>query len=405
VILQGDNLLLLPTLPAESVHTVVTSPPYFALRDYGVPPTDWPEVTYTPLAGLPYPLTIPAMSCPLGLEPTLEAFVGHLVLVFRQVRRVLRKDGTCWVNLGDGYAGSRSGPDTGSTLEGSRQNQNEAKHAKVVSRRRDDHEIPRSDLAQPGLKPKDLMAAPWRVALALQADGWYLRQDIIWHKPNPMPESTRDRCTKAHEYLFLLTKRKRYYYEAAAIREAVTGGANARVPGNRSHKGTQALLDGDDHHRTKGGLVAYAEKQRARQKVPGGWDLGPGAHGSFHREGRAGVNPKSAANAAGSRQNESFTAAVSADLVDERNKRSVWTVPTQPFPDAHFATFPEALIEPCILAGAPAGGTVLDLYGGSGTTGKVATRLGREFILMELKPEYASMATERVAGTTMGLAL
>jgi DNA modification methylase len=280
----------------------------------------------------------------IGLEASPEAYVAELVAVFREVRRVLRDDGTLWLNLGDSYAGGGSGPDTGSTLAGTRNNQNAAKDAKlalIASQRRDGALVPRSDLKMPGLKPKDLIGIPWRVAFALQADGWYLRQDIIWAKPNPMPESVQDRCTKAHEYLFLLSKAPTYYFDAEAIEEAA-----AYPEGNgllESNKYADALVAGAVEHRTKAGLAK--------------------------------IGPR-----------------------ETRNKRSVWTVATKPFKEAHFATYPPELIAPCILAGSPKGGLVLDPFGGAGTTGLVADRLGREALLIELNPDYAALARRRLEG-------
>jgi len=268
---QGDCLESLRRLPDQCVQTCVTSPPYWGLRDYGV-------------------------DGQLGLEPTPDEYVEKMVAMFREVWRVLRDDGTVWLNLGDSFAsGGRGGPD---------------------------------------LKPKDLYGVPWRVAFALQADGWYLRQDIIWHKPNPMPESVTDRCTKAHEYIFLLSKKARYFYDNEAIKEEGVIPAGVRA-----------------------------------------------AKGSSERAAQPGVN---------SRPPE-------YKIYDgKRNKRSVWTLPTQPYPGAHFATFPPKLIEPCILAGAPKVGVVLDPFMGSGTTGMVAVQHGRKFIGVELKPEYFKMARERI---------
>ncbi|HZN91372.1 MAG TPA: site-specific DNA-methyltransferase, partial [Myxococcales bacterium] len=199
MILCGDALATLSALPSGSVDCCVTSPPYWGLRDYG---TDGQ----------------------LGLERAPGEYVAKLVAIFREVRRVLATDGTLWLNLGDSYAGSRSGPNVGSTLDGSRRNQDEsraAKRAMTASRRRDDQPIPRSDVRIAGLKPKDLVGIPWMVAFALRADGWWLRSEVIWHKPNPMPESVKDRPTRAHETLFLLTKAARYYYDGEAVREAV----------------------------------------------------------------------------------------------------------------------------------------------------------------------------------------
>ena len=320
-ILIGDALTRLRDLPDESVHCCVTSPPYWGLRDYGV-------------------------EGQIGLEPTPEAFVANLVGVFRGVRRVLRDDGTLWLNLGDSYAGSRSGPQGDS---GEMADREVAKHRGMRNVTKGiDPKNPRNGGGSndaptrqriSGLKHKDLVGIPWRVAFALQADGWWLRSDIIWHKPNPMPESVTDRPTKSHEYVFLLTKSERYAYDADAIAEIRTG----RNPGNVSHKGTTAYESGDDHHRTKGGLLNIGAREF-------------------------------------------------------RNARSVWTIATQPFHGSHFATMPPALAERCIKAGCPAGGTVLDPFGGAGTTGLVADRLQRNAVLIELSPVYAEMARARIQG-------
>lgn len=284
-ILTGDCRKILATLPDESVHCCVTSPPYFGLRDYGV-------------AGQ------------MGLEQTPAEYVEGMVTVFREVRRVLRDDGTLWLNLGDSYAGHN--------LPGWRAG-NEVKNNGASNKNGVGYVA--------GLKPKDLIGIPWRVAFALQADGWWLRSDIIWHKPNPMPESVADRCTKAHEYLFLLSKSERYFYDAEAIAE-------------------EAIRRGE-------------------------WNNSNEQHPEYamHRIVKVG---------------------------ETRNRRSVWTVATQPFAEAHFATFPPALIEPCIKAGCPTGGTVLDPFGGAGTSGLVADRLGRNAILIELNPAYAEMARNRI---------
>jgi len=300
-IIQGDCRESLKTLPESSVHCVVTSPPYFGLRDYG-------------------------HERQIGLETTPDAYIAQMVEVFREVGRVLRDDGTLWLDLGDSYnAAGRTGH---RSRHGSKQETNRASATQADNCR------PNSDY----LKPKDLLGIPWRVALALQADGWYLRQDIIWHKPNAMPESVTDRCTKAHEYVFLLSKSEMYYFDNDAIKERATG----KSPGNLNHKGKAAYEAGDEFQRTKAGLT----------------NIGP---------------------------------------VERRNRRSVWTVTTKPFKGAHFATFPPDLIQPCILAGCPRGGTVLDPFGGAGTTGLVAERLGRNSILIELNDEYCQMARDRIA--------
>lgn len=294
-ILKGDCREVLRTLEDESVHCVVTSPPYFGLRDYGV-------------AGQ------------IGLEPSPEEFVAEMVDVFREVRRILSNDGTLWLNLGDTYAGGGNG--------GGGSYASERANWRVVPARSGQR------ASVDGLKAKDLVGIPWRVAFALQADGWYLRQDIIWAKPNPMPESVKDRCTKAHEYVFLLSKSQRYYFDSESVRE----------PSN------------------------------------GEWNSAKG----FKKEGQSKRNIE---GRIGNRDNVEQTG---------RNRRSVWTVSTKPFKGAHFATFPPELIEPCILAGCPEGGTVLDPFGGAGTTGLVADRLKRNAILIELNPEYAAMAERRI---------
>ena len=303
----------LARLPDESVHCVITSPPYWRLRDYG---TDGQ----------------------LGLEATPEEYVETMTGVFREVRRVLRSDGTLWLNMGDCYASGGYGARDPERWPKQSRNDH-MRHARAPSG---------------GLKPKDLVGMPWRLAFALQSDGWWLRQDNIWQKRSPMPESVRDRTTRSHEYLFHLSKSQRYYYDAKAIREPVTGNAHARGDG-----------------------------VNPKARVPSGWDTGPGNH-----KARRGRYPRS-------KQNESFSGAVN-ELVSDRNKRSVWTIASEPFPDAHFATFPTKLVEPCVLAGCPEGGVVLDPFCGSGTTGVVALRADRRFVGIELNPEYVQMARRRI---------
>lgn len=298
MILVGDVMDMLATLPANHVDCVVTSPPYWGLRDYGV-------------AGQ------------LGLESTPAEYVGNMRMVFEQVRRVLKREGTLWLNLGDSYA--RNG---GTQDGGNRSLMHMAGKQKRMLK------VPRGN----GLKEKDLVGIPWRVAFALQADGWYLRQDIIWHKPNPMPESVRDRCTKAHEYIFMFSKNKKYFYDIDAIKEPSAAGA----AGNKVR--TCATI-----------RSAHFKKGTVASGVP--WD--------------------------GSKK---------------KIKRSVWSVTSAPFKGAHFATFPPKLIEPCILAGCPAGGTVLDPFFGAGTVGLVAKQHGRNYIGIEINPEYAKMAEGRLNG-------
>ena len=362
---RGDCRDILPTLDADSVQCVVTSPPYLGLRDYGV-------------AGQIGLETVP--DC-LGWATGLECgncFVCELVGVFRHVRRVLRPDGVCWVNLGDSYAGSgRGGNSDAITGRG--------KDASRVRASRDDvSDAQRMHAARgattrqarrQGLKENDLMGMPWRVALALQADGWFLRQDVVWHKPNPMPESVTDRCTKAHEYLFMLTRSARYYFDAEAIRERASPGTHPRRAGNGA-------------------------------KSPAGWDRSVGEGGHSGKAGRyAPPAPrKLATNGDATKNNPSFDAAM-AVMPETRNKRSVWTIPTEAFADAHFATYPQALVEPCILASTRPGDLVLDPFGGAGTTAVVAERLGRRWAACELNPNYADMFARRVTATPPGLGL
>jgi site-specific DNA-methyltransferase (adenine-specific) len=265
LVIHGDAKVALPKLPEKSVQCCITSPPYWSLRDYGIPGQ-------------------------IGLEASIDQFLNRLVEVFAEVKRVLRDDGVLWLNIGDSYTSGDRGyraPDKKNPI-------------RAMSYRPDTPE---------GLKPKDLIGIPWRLALALQQDGWYLRSDIIWHKPNCMPESVKDRPTRAHEYVFLLSKSERYYYDHEAVREA-----------------------------------------------------------------------------------------------NGRNRRSVWSIPTQAFKEAHFATFPTALVEPCILAGSRPGDFVLDPFFGAGTAGVVAQALGRRYIGIELNPEYVQIATRRLTTIDAGQA-
>jgi DNA modification methylase len=337
---------MLRTLPDDSVHCVVTSPPYWGLRDYGV-------------AGQ------------LGMEATYQEHIAVMVDVFREVRRVLRSDGTLWLNYGDTYASSVNGRPS----------------AEVVNDDRTFRDKPFSTV-QGTLKPKDLCGIPWRVAFALQDDGWWLRQDIIWAKPNPMPESIRDRCTKAHEYIFMMSKSARYFYDQEAIKEPTSMSSVERL--------TQPTIDSQQ------GSDRVPGKTNGNMKAVGKIDKQSG-HGRRH----AGLNERwkasqdfkpSGAYGHGAGRNDGDNHPSGGFIAPGglRNKRSVWTVATQPFTDAHFATFPPELIEPCIKAGCPAGGTVLDPFGGAGTTGIVSDRLGRNAILIELNPAYAAMAERRI---------
>jgi DNA modification methylase len=360
-IIVGDVLDGLAQIADESVHCVVTSPPYWGLRDYGT--ARWEggssiceHVSHTIRTGTgmtalgekyrgggkkatpekPIQFSSICAKCgadraddQIGLEATPEAYIARLVGVFREVRRVLRADGTLWLNIGDSYQsgkGASHGVDrkNGARRFGCRPND------RVIA----------------GLKSKDLVGIPWMLAFALRDDGWYLRQEIIWAKSNPMPESVRDRCTKAHEHIFLLSKSRRYFFDATAMQE-----------------------DGVDNER---------RGERNRNTESKG-------------NGRKGLPPYHAQYA---------TSHSNLDIVPrglKRNKRSVWSVATRPFKGAHFATFPPALIEPCILAGSPVGGMVLDPFGGAGTVGMVADWHGRDATLVELNPEYADMARKRIA--------
>lgn len=306
-LILGDCLEVMKTLSDSSVHCCVTSPPYYGLRDYGV-------------------------DGQLGLEKTPEEYVSKMVEVFREVRRVLRDDGTLWLNLGDSYSGSGKG------------GQSEEKRSENWQ-----PEYANKGINYPGLKPKDLIGIPWRVAFALQADGWYLRQDIIWSKPNPMPESVTDRCTKAHEYVFLMAKSQKYYYDAEAVKEPCASGPSDI----RKMQESRQRIDAKHFHSDPGPLPAANPRTNIGNK-------------------RAVGDPSG------------------------RNRRSVWTQSTQPFRGAHFATFPPDLIEPMIKAGCPVGGTVLDPFSGAGTTGLVSVNLGRDYVGIELNSEYMQMAESRI---------
>jgi len=313
----GDVRTVLPTLDVGSVQCVITSPPYYGLRDYGV-------------------------DGQIGLEATPEAYVETLVAVFREIKRVLRDDGTVWLNLGDSYnSGSQHNHHVSGLGDGNR-------YAEGAAGKK----WPGHRALVPGLKPKDLIGIPWRVAFALQADGWYLRSDIIWAKGvsfcpaysgKVMPESVTDRPTKSHEYLFLLTKSTRYCYDADAVREVGTDRDWSTAGGNIMGKGR--------HKGAVNGVASYHEMDRQGHEAASG-----------------------------------------------RNLRSVWTINPQPYREAHFATFPTALVEPCITAGSKKGDLILDPFAGSGTVGCVALKLGRTFVGIELNPDYSRLARESILG-------
>lgn len=313
-VINTDALNGLSCLSDGTVNCCVTSPPYWGLRDYGE-------------------------DGQIGLEATPDAYVERLVGVFREVRRVLRDDGTLWLNIGDCY--TRQPNRGGSGPNG--------KHASIpaygdarrlMSESKGSSEV---RVSAPGLKDKDLVGIPWLLAFALRADGWYLRQEIIWHKPNAMPESVNDRCTKSHEHIFLLSKNARYYYDAAAIKEESSANPVSVARRNRTDNGnvgTSALWGSEFGQSGKGTNATYRTEET-------------------------------------------------------RNKRSVWSIPTRPYKEAHFAVFPESLVEPCVLAGSPVGGLVLDPFGGSGTTGLVAHQLRRRSVLIELSATYTDLIKKR----------
>lgn len=322
---HGDALAALRDLPDRSVDCCVTSPPYFGLRDYGTDPGEWPEVVFTPVAGLP-PLTIPAMWASLGLEPNPWAYVGHLVLIFREVKRVLADDGTFWLNIGDSYSGGGRSTQTAPT------NTRARGHAAI----RPTDGIPAG---------KNLLGIPWRTAFALQADGWILRNDVAWAKPNAMPESVTDRLSNRYEHLFLFSRKQRYWFDLDPIREVLTypdAADGSRVFGGKNK--AAELTTGSSARRT--GSV-YG-KAAATNLAPTG-----GRH--LNGDGERGKNPG-----------------------------DVWSIPTQPFAGAHFATMPPALAERCVQAGCKPGGVVLDPFSGTGTTGLAATRHGHPFVGIDL---------------------
>lgn len=346
-VLVGDNRQTIKQIADKSIQTVVTSPPYFGLRDYGTGTwiggddncshrrdTKRSDKTITGHKNFDSMLGVgdaiykeECLRCgakredlQIGLETTPEAFIEELCKVFDEVWRVLKDDGTLWVNLGDSYAGSGKGPagNIGKDSDAGQARHLEGKHSAIVP---------------DGLKPKDLIGIPWRFAFAMQERGWYLRQDIIWHKPNPMPESVTDRCTKSHEYIFLLTKNPRYYFDHESI----------------------------------------------KMPVKQDWGTRDRTNGKYHNEG-TGLQPHSGLE-------KSYEMA---------NKRSVWSITTSRYKDAHFATYPPELVEPCILAGSKEGDIVLDPFSGSGTTGDVALTKGRHYIGLELNPDYAELSRKRL---------
>lgn len=375
-IIQGDALVELKKLPDEYIDCCVTSPPYYGLRDYG-------------------------SVGQIGLEESLNEYVENIATIFEQVRRILKKGGTLWLNLGDTYAaywGQKYGQ--GQSLSGSRENNGSAPPAKkspnFSKSKRDVTRYGGGNVpSQENIKPKDLFGVPWAVAFALRSAGWYLRQDIIWHKPNPMPESVTDRCTKSHEYIFLLSKSAKYYYDAFSIatpyldKTLTTFGCEVKGNG-----------DGSGLIQSENWANSLTIRKPKEWKTPDGWDTSKGSHGTIHKEGREkgkkgyehrGPGDKKLTGHSGNRD-------ANGNLIGtgKANKRSVWTVTTMPYKEAHFATFPEELIVDCIKAGCPENGIVLDPFMGAGTTALVARKLHRNFIGIELNPEYIKIAEKRL---------
>lgn len=371
-ILHGDCRAMLKTLESDSVHCCVTSPPYWGLRSY-------------------LPDGHQDKHLEIGSEPTVHDWVATMVEVFREVRRVLRPDGTCWVNLGDSYANDgKWGGSTGGKHVKAQHGASGIGRGKVIT----------------GLKPKDLVGQPWRVAFALQADGWWLRQEIIWAKKNPMPESCRDRFTKAHEHVFLLTKSERYHFDIDAVQEKASENTHARLAQNieaqagsmRAHAGVgrggrpMKAMAGRPVGTGVGFGYATDAEARGRGRVKASEGVG-------RRQGPPG-NPaerKLAEAGSGTKNNSSFDEAM-AVMPATRNPRSVRWLASEPFKGAHYATYPTELIEPFIKAGCPEGGTVLDPFGGSGTTGMVADRLHRNAVLIDLDERNLPMAHGRITG-------
>lgn len=339
-ILEGHVLDRLAELPDNSVHCVVTSPPYWGLRDYGIPPATWPDGW---------------VGC-FGLEPSPDMYVRHAVIIFREVRRVLRKDGVLWLNIGDCYAaGGNGGHQKGDSFHG---------HLERVG-----DQTGKRKTASPCLKPKDIVGIPWMLAFALRGDGWWLRGDHVWGKPNGMPESTGDRPTRSHEYVFLLSKSEHYFYNAEAVRTAPKASTATRLKQDtESQTGSLRANGGAKTNGTMKAVARRSEKQRG--------------HGRRH----VGFNDRW----------DAMT--VSEQMEDGANLRSIWWISPAQYEEAHFAVMPERLAQICILSGCPEDGTVLDPFSGSGTVGTVALRHHRNYIGIELNPEYVAMSEKRIHG-------
>ena len=404
-ILQGDCIEVLKKIPSNYVDMCVTSPPYYGLRDYGV-------------------------DGQIGLEETPEEYIQRLVEVFREVRRVIKDDGTLWINIGDSYAG---GSGIWGGLEGidSKQNTNKGSLTEIGKAKKWEHKI---------IKPKDLIGIPWMLAFALREDGWYLRQDIIWHKPNPMPESVKDRCTKSHEYIFMFSKQARYYFDAESIQEKCIGdeygGTGVKDYATSKYKSQEqeaSVRQGMNKGRgekivkkrynlpTHEEFVTFIKSRTSKDILYNNTDIKPTTIDHWFRADEEGFSYPSVDNWMKIRDylddwSEEFrkideamtdvvyeTDAIGKNNYGYRNKRDVWSVTVKANKSAHFATYPEDLIEPCIKAGSRVDGIVLDPFFGSGTTGVVAEKLNRRWLGIELNPEYVDIATKRTENIQMTL--
>lgn len=403
-IYKGNSLDVLKKMPDKSVNCCITSPPYWALRNYGC-------------------------KGQLGLEKTPDEYITKMIDVFREVKRVLVEDGTLWLNIGDTYYGGKG--NNGASIAYSSKNKALNQSAIIGT-------IPGTarpnDLPIIGLKPKDLIGIPWMLAFALRADGWYLRQDIIWSKPNPMPESCNDRCTKSHEYIFLLSKSKHYYFDALSIatpykdKTLTTFGIETKGYGDGSRliasenwakdvkvrKPKEWMSTGMFKNATKFNGKNAGKRRQAEFKIFSELDTSRNDHGSYHKERqKKGRNPRIGIDTKGGNQGigdipmaiherglKGHSGNYDADNkiigTGKANKRSVWTVPTEPFKEAHYATFPQRLIADCIRAGCPEDGIILDPFMGAGTTALVARKLNRNYVGIELNPEYIQLAKKRL---------
>ena len=344
-IYQGDCLKVLKTFEDNSIDCCVTSPPYYALRDYGA-------------------------DGQIGLEETPEKYIERLTEVFMEVYRVLKPEGTLWLNIGDSYWGGG--------WRGSELNEHSGEIQKGSKGTHCGKSMPSCKGNMCGYKPKDLIGIPWSLAFSLRNAGWYLRQDIIWHKPNPMPESVTDRCTKSHEYIFLLSKSSKYYFDYEAIQEE----ANPNYISKNIRFGGNKYGDNDDTHFQPYSGNVYEPKMKVRTQnngysKAGGHRDNSGGFGDYSKHGKTKYGTQ-------------------GDIYYVRNKRDVWSINIKPNKEAHFATYPQELVSPCILAGSPEGGVILDPFMGSGTTGIVANKLGRHYVGIELNPEYVEMAERRI---------